>query len=65
MAQILPIFALIVLRIPLAISAIFMILLSCLLSILPALSLAREEPEIDIMIQGEDTPFNTKVKTSS
>ncbi|EAR95651.1 E1-E2 ATPase family protein (macronuclear) [Tetrahymena thermophila SB210] len=54
MSQILPLLAFIILRIPLALSAMFMILLSCVTNFIPALSLAKEDPDIDILFIKQD-----------
>lgn len=51
MASIVPILATIILRIPLAISAMFMILISCIFNFIPAIALAKEKSEIPLLSQ--------------
>ncbi|KAL4497971.1 hypothetical protein ABPG72_014828 [Tetrahymena utriculariae] len=63
MSQILPLLAYIILRIPLALSAMFMILLSCVTNFIPALSLAKEDPDIDILLVKQNYEQNGKIST--
>ncbi|KAL4453713.1 hypothetical protein ABPG74_009609 [Tetrahymena malaccensis] len=65
MPQILPLLAYIILRIPLALSAMFMILLSCVTNFIPALSLAKEDPDIDIILVKQDYQLNGNVQQIS
>lgn len=54
MAQILPLIAFIILRLPLSISAMFMVLVSCVTNFIPALSLSLEDPDIDVLFVHSD-----------
>lgn len=49
MALIVPILAFIILRLPLAISAIFMILISCITNCIPVIALAKEKEDISLL----------------
>lgn len=50
MATILPVFAMLILRMPLAISPMYAVLLSTIMSFVPGLALMCEQPDIDAII---------------